>query len=85
MAEEPTFEEIEVGMKSESYSYRLTPGGVLKYLEAIQEDENPADTIDLDLDDYGEWEWCFKAVAASREVQYSFRVTVAVTPIITYI
>lgn len=50
----------------------------------IQEDENPADTVDIATDYYAEMEWCFKAVAAAREVQYSYRVTVAGTPIGTY-
>lgn len=31
----------------------------------IQDDENPADTVDLGLDEYGEWEWAMEAVAPS--------------------
>lgn len=50
----------------------------------IQDDENPADTVDITLDDYTEMEWCLKALTNSREVQYSFRVTKSGVVISTY-
>lgn len=40
----------------------------------IQEDENPADTVDISVDDYTEMEWCLKALTNSREVKYDFRI-----------
>lgn len=41
----------------------------------IQDDENPADTIDITLDDYTEMEWCIEATAnvATSQV-FEFRV-----------
>jgi len=50
----------------------------------IQDDENPADTIDITSDDYSEFEWCILAKDASRLVQYDFRVTKAGTVLDTY-
>jgi|GEM_PF-2514985 len=50
----------------------------------IQDDENPADTIDITLDDYTELEWCFKVVDAARDVAYQFRVTSNGTALTTY-
>ena len=41
----------------------------------IQDDENPADTVDITLDDYTEMEWSIEAKTGSRTVQYDFRVT----------
>lgn len=41
----------------------------------IQDDENPADSIDITLSDYTEIEWCIEAKTAARDVQYAFRVT----------
>jgi hypothetical protein len=40
----------------------------------IQDDENPADTVDITVDDYTEMEWCFKGTDLSKEIQYDFRV-----------
>lgn len=50
----------------------------------IQDDENPADAVDITLDDYTEMEWCIKAVTNARDVQYNFRVTVGGTPLGVY-
>lgn len=41
----------------------------------IQDDENPADSVNITPDDYTEMEWSIKAITSSREVSYSFRVT----------
>jgi hypothetical protein len=51
----------------------------------IQDDENPADTVDLALNDYGEWEWCLLAQspAVNGEV-YQFRATRNGTALDTY-
>jgi hypothetical protein len=52
----------------------------------LQDDENPADSVDITSDDYTELEWNLKAitgVAADADV-YQFRVTVAGTPVDTY-
>jgi hypothetical protein len=51
----------------------------------IQDDENPADAVNITTDDYTEIEWCIKANdnAADTEV-YNFRVTKAGTPVDTY-
>lgn len=41
----------------------------------IQDDENPADTVDLALNDYGEWEWCLQATATAQNGEvYQLRV-----------
>lgn len=51
----------------------------------MQDDENPADTIDISTDDYTELEWNLTVSdAASNEDVYQFRVTAAGTPIDTY-
>lgn len=50
----------------------------------IQDDENPADTVDITLDDYTEMEWCVLAKTGSREVQYDFRITVGGAVLDTY-
>lgn len=51
----------------------------------IQDDENPADAIDITTDDYTELEWSLiaTAVAADGDV-YQFRVTILGTPLDTY-
>lgn len=51
----------------------------------IQDDENPADAIDITVDDYTELEWSVKATAtaASSDV-YQFRTTISGFPIDTY-
>lgn len=65
----------------------------------IQDDENPSDTIDLDADEYGEWEWSIEAntpsdgtyLGAQSDETYQFRVlfdddvveTYSVTPELT--
>ena len=41
----------------------------------IQDDENPADAVDITLDDYTELEFCVSAKNAARLVQYAFRIT----------
>jgi len=50
----------------------------------IQDDENPADTVDITTDNYTELEWCIKATSESSEVSYDFRVTVEGVVIDTY-
>jgi hypothetical protein len=50
----------------------------------IQDDENPADAIDIDADDYSEFEWCIAANTDARDVQYAFRVTRNGTVLETY-
>jgi len=51
----------------------------------IQDDENPADAVNITSDDYTEMEWCISATAAAEDSQtYQFRVTVSGTPINTY-
>jgi hypothetical protein len=51
----------------------------------IQDDENPADTVDIGLDDYSEFEWCLTATAnAANADVYQFRVTANGTALGTY-
>jgi len=50
----------------------------------IQDDENPADAIDITPDDYSEFEWCILAKTAANLVQYDFRITKAGTVLTTY-
>ena len=51
----------------------------------IQDDENPADTVDITLDDYTEMEWCFELKSNAPSAQaYLFRVTKNGTVIDTY-
>ena len=51
----------------------------------IQDDENPADTVDITLDDYTEMEWCFELKSNAPDAQaYVFRVTKNGTVIDTY-
>ena len=51
----------------------------------IQDDENPADTIDIDADDYSEWEWSIEATAdAPAGDQYEFRLLAEGNPLDTY-
>jgi hypothetical protein len=50
----------------------------------IQDDENPADSINLGVDEFTEIEWCIQANTDSREVQYDFRVTKAGVVLDTY-
>lgn len=52
----------------------------------IQDDENPADAVDISADDYTELEWCLTAesgIASDSDV-YEFRVTENGTPFGTY-
>lgn len=52
----------------------------------IQDDENPADAVDITSDDYTELEWSLKAngsVATNGQI-YQFRVTSNGTPLTTY-
>ncbi len=51
----------------------------------MQDDENPADTVDISTDDYTELEWSLQATntATASEV-YQFRVTIAGTALDTY-
>lgn len=50
----------------------------------IQDDENPADAVNITTDDYTELEWCFDGLINARDVQYSFRVTIEGTELDTY-
>lgn len=51
----------------------------------MQDDENPADAVDITTDDYSELEWCFQATAAASDGEiYDFRVTKAGTAFDTY-
>jgi hypothetical protein len=51
----------------------------------MQDDENPADAVDLALDEYGEWEWCLIATATAQTNDvYQFRVTRNGTALNTY-
>ncbi len=50
----------------------------------IQDDENPADTIDITTDNYTEIEWSIKALSDITLAQYEFRVTVSGTVLDTY-
>jgi len=51
----------------------------------IQDDENPADTIDIVVDDYSELEWCLSAQSTALDNNiYYFRVTINGTAISTY-
>lgn len=60
----------------------------------IQDDENPADTVDITADDYTEMEWSIKTdVDAIVGADYEFRTTVSgvvldtytVTPVLTIV
>jgi hypothetical protein len=55
-------------------------------LGRIQDDENPADAVDLTSGQYTELEWCIKAVSgvALDTEQYEFQVTAAGTALDTY-
>ena len=51
----------------------------------IQDDENPADPVDITIDDYTELEWCVKATdAVTVSEVYEFRVTVNGVVLNTY-
>lgn len=50
----------------------------------IQDDENPADSVNITADDYTEMEWSIEAVTNAREVAYRFRVTDNGTALDTY-
>lgn len=51
----------------------------------MQDDENPADTIDITTDDYTEVEWSLEATSQATNGQmYQFRVTNNGTPLDTY-
>lgn len=51
----------------------------------IQDDENPADAVDITTDDYTEMEWCLQATSlASNGDIYTFRVTNNGTALDTY-
>ena len=51
----------------------------------MQDDENPADSIDIAADNYTELEWCIKATSvATADQVYEFRVTSAGTALNTY-
>lgn len=52
----------------------------------IQDDENPADSVDLGEDKYTEYEWCIEATdAAEDDADYEFRVTDNGTPLDSYL
>ena len=51
----------------------------------MQDDENPADAVDITADDYTELEWCLTATAAASVSDvYQFRITNAGTALDTY-
>ncbi len=52
----------------------------------MQDDENPADAVDISADDYTEMEWCLTAVSGVAAVgeEYDFRVTKAGTALDSY-
>ena len=50
----------------------------------IQDDENPADSVNITADDYTEMEWSIEAGTDAREVAYRFRVTDNGTALDTY-
>ena len=50
----------------------------------IQDDENPADSVNITADDYTEMEWSIEAKTDAREVAYRFRVTDNGTALDTY-
>jgi hypothetical protein len=51
----------------------------------IQDDENPADTVDITIDDYTEMEWSLQATASAVDSEvYQFRVSKAGTALDTY-
>src|SRR5210317_485740 len=50
----------------------------------IQDDENPADSVNLGTDEYTAYEWCIELEAGSDRTAYSFRTTVAGTVLDTY-
>jgi hypothetical protein len=58
----------------------------------IQDDENPADTVDLGADEYGEWEWAMEGITpsdgtylgAQLNETYQFRLLVDTTALNTY-
>lgn len=47
----------------------------------IQDDENPADAVNITTDDYTELEWCLQATAAGT---YEFRITIGGVALDTY-
>lgn len=50
----------------------------------IQDDENPSDSVALDLTKYTEMEWCLIANNEANGVTYEFRVTVGGVPLDAY-
>lgn len=51
----------------------------------MQDDENPADTVDITSDDYTEMEWSLQATSTANSSEvYQFRVTIAGTALDTY-
>jgi hypothetical protein len=67
-----------ISASGENTTYQLTAPATKSTTDfdagRIQDDENPADTVDITADDYTEMEWCFKGTDLSKEVQYDFRV-----------
>lgn len=60
----------------ENTTNRLTGGGAHGG-GRIQDDENPADTVDLGANESGEWAWNISATGAVNDTQYSFRLVLA--------
>ncbi len=60
----------------ENTTDRLTGGGTHGG-GRIQDDKNPADTVDLGANESGEWAWVIGAAGAINGTQYSFRLVLA--------
>lgn len=71
---------VHIGASGEATTAQLTPpaGKTTADFQAgrIQDDENPADSLDLGADKYTELEWCAVPTADSEDVDYEFRVAI---------
>lgn len=80
---------VSIAVSGENTTARLTaPAGKSSGTDfvagRIQDDENPADAVDITSVDYTEMAWSIEAKPAARTVSYSFRVTANGTPLDTY-
>jgi hypothetical protein len=72
----------------ENTTAQLTPPGGKSTSDfdagRMQDDENPADAVDISADDYTELEWCMQARSTALDGDYTFRVTRAGAVLSTY-
>lgn len=79
---------VNIAVSGEDTTHQLTPpagkSGADFIAGRIQDDENPADTIDPDADEFTELEWALKFLPAARDVEYSVRISISGVPLDIY-